>query len=48
VLDRYFAHVKTAVGEALNDKSLTPRQRLKRYLEIISGRLERDKWRRVA
>jgi TetR/AcrR family transcriptional regulator, transcriptional repressor for nem operon len=46
VLDRYFAHVKTAVNEALNDKSLTPRQRLKRYLDIISGRLERDKCRR--
>ena len=46
VLDRYFAHVKTAVSEALNDKSLTPRQRLKRYLDIISGRLERDKCRR--
>jgi TetR/AcrR family transcriptional regulator, transcriptional repressor for nem operon len=46
VLDRYFANVKVAVNEALNDESLTPRQRLKRYLEIISGRLERDKWRR--
>jgi TetR/AcrR family transcriptional regulator, transcriptional repressor for nem operon len=46
VLDLYFAHVKTAVNEALNDKSLTPRQRLKRYLDIISGRLEGDKWRR--
>src|SRR5215472_10767255 len=46
VLDRYFAHVKTAVNEALNDKSLTPRERLKRYLDIISGRLEGDQWRR--
>ncbi len=46
VLERYFAHVKTAVDGALNDKSLTPRQRLKRYLDIICGRLERDKWRR--
>jgi TetR/AcrR family transcriptional repressor of nem operon len=46
VLDRYFANVKTAVNEALNDKSLTPRERLQRYLDIISGRLERDKWRR--
>lgn len=46
VLDRYFANVKTAVSEALNDKSLTPRQRLKRYLDIISGRLEQDQWRR--
>jgi TetR/AcrR family transcriptional regulator, transcriptional repressor for nem operon len=46
VLERYFAIVKTAVNEALNDKSLTPRGRLKRYLEIISGRLERDQWQR--
>jgi len=46
VLDRYFPHVKTAVSDALNDKSLTPRQRLKRYLDIISGTLERDKRRR--
>ena len=46
VLDRYFANVQTAVNEALNDKSLSPRQRLKRYLEIISGRLEDDQWRR--
>jgi TetR/AcrR family transcriptional repressor of nem operon len=30
----------------LEDKSLTPRQRLKRYLDIISGVLEDDKWGR--
>src|SRR5262245_50298799 len=46
VLDRYFSNLKTLVSEALNDKSLTPRQRLKRYLDIISGRLEGDKWKR--
>jgi TetR/AcrR family transcriptional repressor of nem operon len=46
VLDRYFANLKTLVSKALNDKSLTPRQRLKRYLEIISGRLQRGKWNR--
>jgi len=46
VLDRYFANLKTLVSKALNDKSLTPRQRLKRYLEIISGRLQREKWNR--
>jgi TetR/AcrR family transcriptional repressor of nem operon len=46
VLDRYFAHVKTAVSDALDDKSLTPRQRLQRYLDIITARLERDKWQR--
>ncbi|QWG14351.1 TetR/AcrR family transcriptional regulator [Bradyrhizobium sediminis] len=46
VLDRYFAHVKECVAQALNDKSLTPRQRLRRYLDIITGRLEGDNWSR--
>src|SRR5213593_1661545 len=46
VLDRYFADLKIVVSKALNDKSLTPRQRLKRYLEIITGRLEGAKWNR--
>jgi len=46
VLDRYFADLKTVVSKALNDKSLTPRQRLRRYLDIISGRLEGAKWNR--
>ena len=46
VLDRYFANNKTLVNEALNDKSLTPRQRLIRYLDIISGTLAGEKWNR--
>ncbi|HWR14990.1 MAG TPA: TetR family transcriptional regulator C-terminal domain-containing protein [Terriglobales bacterium] len=46
VLDRYFTHTKSLAKEALEDKSLTPRQRLKRYLEIISGRLESARWSR--
>lgn len=46
VLDRYFMNLKKAVSEALNDKSLTPRERLRRYLEIITGRLESHQWRR--
>jgi TetR/AcrR family transcriptional repressor of nem operon len=46
VLDRYFAHTKEVVKEALEDKSLSPRQRLKRYLDLISGILENDKWDR--
>jgi len=46
VLDRYFANLKTVVREALSDKSLTPRQRLKRYLDLISGRLQGAKWNR--
>jgi TetR/AcrR family transcriptional repressor of nem operon len=46
VLDRYFANLQRTVREALDDKSLTPRQRLKRYLDIISGVLAGDKWNR--
>jgi TetR/AcrR family transcriptional repressor of nem operon len=46
VLDRYFAHNEGFVKEALGDKSLTPRQRLKRYLDIISDVLKVAKWNR--
>jgi TetR/AcrR family transcriptional repressor of nem operon len=46
VLDRYFANVQRYVRKALDDKSLTPRQRLKRYLDIISGVLADAKWNR--
>jgi len=46
VLDRYFANLQGLVKKALDDTSLTPRQRLQRYLDIISGVLARDKWNR--
>jgi TetR/AcrR family transcriptional regulator, transcriptional repressor for nem operon len=46
VLDRYFANLQRSVSEALDDKSLSPRQRLRRYLDIISGVLAGDKWNR--
>jgi TetR/AcrR family transcriptional repressor of nem operon len=46
VLDRYFANLKGTVGKAMEDKSLSPRQRLQRYLEIISGLLAADQWNR--
>lgn len=46
VLDRYFAHTKTLVRQALEDPSLTPRQQLERYLEIISGILANEQWNR--
>ncbi|TYO66389.1 TetR family transcriptional regulator [Bradyrhizobium hipponense] len=42
VLDRYFDITRGLVAEALYDASLTPRARLKRYLDIIIGRLEAD------
>jgi TetR/AcrR family transcriptional regulator, transcriptional repressor for nem operon len=44
VLDHYFDYLKGLVSEALNDESLTPRQRLKRYLDVITDKLERDRW----
>ena len=46
VLDRYFANTKGFVKQALQDKSLAPRQRLLRYLDIISGVLADAKWNR--
>jgi TetR/AcrR family transcriptional regulator, transcriptional repressor for nem operon len=45
VLDQYFDYLKGLVRQALNDETFTPRERLKRYLEIITGKLERDRWR---
>src|SRR3984885_7252023 len=46
VLDRFFNRMQGFVRRALEDKSLTPRQRLKRYLDIISGELKDDEWNR--
>jgi TetR/AcrR family transcriptional repressor of nem operon len=44
VLDRYFDYLKGLVHETLSDPTLTPRQRLERYLEVITDKLERDRW----
>jgi TetR/AcrR family transcriptional regulator, transcriptional repressor for nem operon len=46
VLVRFFAGTQKFVREALDDKSLTPRQRLRRFLDIISGGLKDDEWNR--
>jgi TetR/AcrR family transcriptional repressor of nem operon len=46
VLDRYFAHNQSLVNKALNDQSLTARQRLRRFLDIITGILKGAKWSR--
>jgi TetR/AcrR family transcriptional regulator, transcriptional repressor for nem operon len=46
VLDRFFMRTQGFVREALDDKSLSPRQRLKRFLDIVSGELKEDKWKR--
>jgi TetR/AcrR family transcriptional repressor of nem operon len=44
VLNRYFDYLKELVRETLNDPTLTPRQRLERYLEVITDKLKRDRW----
>jgi TetR/AcrR family transcriptional regulator, transcriptional repressor for nem operon len=46
VLDRYFVYLKGLVSQALDDRSLSPRRRLRRYLDIITQRLEADGFRR--
>jgi TetR/AcrR family transcriptional repressor of nem operon len=46
VLDLYFEHVRGLVSQALDDRRLTPRGRLLRYLDIITGRLEADGFNR--
>jgi TetR/AcrR family transcriptional regulator, transcriptional repressor for nem operon len=46
VLDRYFDHVKGLVAQALDDRSLSPRARLRRYLDVITERLEADDFAR--
>lgn len=42
VLDRYFEHTKGLVAEALDDTSRSPRERLRRYLDIVTERLAAD------
>jgi TetR/AcrR family transcriptional repressor of nem operon len=42
VLDDYFAHTRRLVDEALGDATRTPRERLRRYLEIVTDRLAAD------
>jgi TetR/AcrR family transcriptional regulator, transcriptional repressor for nem operon len=39
VLDRYFDDLKRLVAATLRDSTRTPRQRLRRYLDIITDRL---------
>jgi TetR/AcrR family transcriptional repressor of nem operon len=46
VLDRYFEHITRLVSQALNDKSLPARGRLRRYLDTITARLAADGFER--
>src|SRR5262247_1181346 len=42
VLDRYFERTLGVVSQALDDKNLPARERLRRYLDIITVRLAAD------
>jgi TetR/AcrR family transcriptional regulator, transcriptional repressor for nem operon len=46
VLNHYFAYVQGLVRAALEDASLTPRLRLRRYLDIITSKLAAEHWTR--
>lgn len=46
VLDRYFDHVKALVSQALDDPDRSPRERLRRYLDLITERLAADRFTR--
>ena len=46
VLDLYFDHTKRLVAKALEDRGLGPRERLKRYLDIITDQLVAAEFRR--
>src|SRR5205807_10251031 len=43
VLNRYFDYLKGLAHAVLSDSTLTPRQRLERYLKVITDKLERDR-----
>ena len=46
VLDRYFDDLKRLVAATLEDRSHTPRERLRRYLDIITDRLAKAEFAR--
>jgi TetR/AcrR family transcriptional repressor of nem operon len=46
VLDDYFDHTRKLVDEALGDRSRSPRERLRRYLDIVTDRFASDQFTR--
>jgi TetR/AcrR family transcriptional repressor of nem operon len=46
ILDRYFAYVSGLVADALGDATLRPTDRLRRYLDVITRRLDDADWSR--
>ena len=46
VLERYFTNLQLRVEKALGDTTITPRQRLWRYLEMTAEVLQNENWSR--
>jgi len=46
VLERYFVYVTGLVGQALSDETVSPRQRILNYFELIGNKLANDHWLR--
>lgn len=46
VLDLYFEHVQCLVHDSIDRTDLSPRQRLRHYLDVITGRLAADHFER--
>ena len=44
VLDRYFDYLREIMQATLGDRSLSPRSRIRRYFDVITGKLEAEKW----
>lgn len=46
VLEQYFDHVQTLLDASLEDRSLSPRTRMEKYLDMIVARLRVDQFER--
>lgn len=46
VLDQYFGHVQRLLESSLEDRTLSPKARMERYLDLIAARLQTDGFER--
>ena len=44
VLDRYFDYLREIVEATLGDRSLSPRDRIRRYFDVITAKLKAEDW----
>ncbi|MCA1827544.1 MAG: TetR/AcrR family transcriptional regulator [Myxococcales bacterium] len=44
VLGRYFDYLKEIMEATLGDRSLSPAARIRRYFDVVTGRLRAEKW----